>query len=141
MLDPSGNKNVKKKLEVCKEKVNANLQKDFNVDGMSKEFLKDIVGPTSSSLNEALGKVGNPRKALFEIRDAIRELLDKLDNKLDSFQSDMEQRHEGGEGLRGDEETDEALSGIKLYKGETLLELTERWRYLFQKLYDENLIS
>lgn len=137
MLDPSGNKNVKKKLEVCKEKVNANLQKDFNVDGMSKEFLKDIVGPTSSSLNEALGKVGNPRKALFEIRDAIRELLDKLDNKLDSFQSDMEQRHEGGEGLRGDEETDEALSGIKLYKGETLLELTERWRYLFQKLYDE----
>ena len=29
------------------------------------------------------------------------------------------------------------MSGIKLYKGETLLELTERWKLLHNKLYDE----
>lgn len=44
---------------------------------------------------------------------------------------------EGGAGLRGKEGHDEALSGIKLYKGETLLELTERWKLLQNKLYDE----
>lgn len=51
--------------------------------------------------------------------------------------SDVENRIEGGEGLKGDE-VDEALSGIKLYKGETLLELTERWRLLYKKLYDDD---
>ena len=43
---------------------------------------------------------------------------------------------EGGAGLKG-KEHDETLSGIKLYKGETLLELTERWKLLQKKLYDE----
>ena len=51
--------------------------------------------------------------------------------------SDMENKLEGGEGLRGDEDIDEALSGIKLYKGETLRELTERWRLLYNKMYDK----
>ncbi|GMI45545.1 hypothetical protein TrCOL_g10422, partial [Triparma columacea] len=32
---------------------------------------------------------------------------------------------------------EEGLSGIKLYKGETLLELTERWRLLYKKLLDD----
>jgi len=27
-------------------------------------------------------------------------------------------------------------SGVKLYKGETLLELTERWRFIHKRLYD-----
>jgi len=27
-------------------------------------------------------------------------------------------------------------SGVKLYKGETLLELTERWRFIYDRLYD-----
>ena len=27
-------------------------------------------------------------------------------------------------------------SGVKLYKGETLLELTERWRFIYKRLYD-----
>jgi inositol hexakisphosphate/diphosphoinositol-pentakisphosphate kinase len=44
---------------------------------------------------------------------------------------------EGGEGLKAKDETDQALSGVKLYKGETLLELTERWRFLYTRLYDE----
>jgi inositol hexakisphosphate/diphosphoinositol-pentakisphosphate kinase len=43
---------------------------------------------------------------------------------------------EEGEGLKG-KDTDEALSGIKLYKGETLLELTERWKLLQNKMYNE----
>jgi hypothetical protein len=28
------------------------------------------------------------------------------------------------------------VSGVKLYKGETLLELTERWRFIYKRLYD-----
>jgi hypothetical protein len=28
------------------------------------------------------------------------------------------------------------FSGVKLYKGETLLELTERWRFIYKRLYD-----
>ena len=31
-----------------------------------------------------------------------------------------------------------APSGVKLYKGETLLELTERWRFLYKNLYDHD---
>jgi len=50
-----------------------------------------------------------------------------------------EKRIEGGEGLAVDQEDDEvALSGVKLYKGETLLELTERWRFLHKNLYDSD---
>ena len=29
------------------------------------------------------------------------------------------------------------MSGVKLYKGETLLELTERWRFIYNRLYDD----
>ena len=57
---------------------------------------------------------------------------------LDMLASDMEIRHVGGEGLKGEGNEEEALCGIKLYKGETLLELTERWRILHKKLYDED---
>ena len=35
--------------------------------------------------------------------------------------SDMEIRHVGGEGLKGEGNEEEALCGFKLYKGETLL--------------------
>jgi inositol-hexakisphosphate/diphosphoinositol-pentakisphosphate 1-kinase len=49
-----------------------------------------------------------------------------------------EERIEGGEGLMGEDEDDVALSGVKLYKGETLLELTERWRFLYKNLYDSD---
>ena len=28
------------------------------------------------------------------------------------------------------------LSGVKLYKGETLVELTERWKFIYDRLYD-----
>ena len=43
---------------------------------------------------------------------------------------------EGGEGLKG-KDTDEIISGIKFYKGGTLLELTERWKLLQNKMYNE----
>ena len=56
---------------------------------------------------------------------------------LGDMGSGDEKRIEGGEGLKGDNEDDVALSGVKLYKGETLLELTERWRFIYDRLYDE----
>ena len=85
---------------------------------------------------------------------------------LGELASGDEEVIEGGAGLKGKEDIDEALSGIKLYKarirvlllfysfyhrdlrgsnkffcyeqqGETLLELTERWKLLQNKLYDE----
>jgi len=138
MLDPSGNKAVKKELDACKLKVNSKLQEDFDYDKTTKKEHETCVGPVElSSLHNALKAVGNPRKTLFQIRKVIGDLLEQLDDMLGLMASDNENKLEGGEGLRG-EGGDEALSGIKLYKGETLLELTERWRLLHKKLYDED---
>ena len=138
MLDPSGNKEVKKELEACKVEINEALQQDFYVASATRNMVENCVGPTKlTSLHKALKKVGNPRKTLFAIRDAIGELLEQLDEMLGGLTSDMENQNEDGEGLLSEEDQDEALSGIKLYKGETLLELTERWRLLYTKLYDD----
>ena len=139
MLDPSGNKMVKRELETCKDKINENLQKDFEFEKTSENEHTCIVGPPSLiSLHRALKKVGNPRCALFDIHKTISDLLEQLDDMLDQMGSGDERRNEGGEGLLcEDGRNEEALSGIKLYKGETLLELTERWRLLHRRLYDE----
>jgi inositol hexakisphosphate/diphosphoinositol-pentakisphosphate kinase len=86
------------------------------------------------SLHEGLKKAGNPRKTLFKIHKTIGELIVQLEEMLGVMTSGDESR---GEGLKGEDEQEMALSGVKLYKGETLLELTERWRYLYGRLYDE----
>ncbi len=78
----------------------------------------------------------NPRKTLIAIHSTIGQLVEQLDEMLGELLSGDEEVIEGGEGLKG-KDTDEALSGIKLYKGETLLELTERWKLLQNKLYNE----
>ena len=64
------------------------------------------------------------------------ELTAQLDEMLGELCSGDEKRIEDGEGLKGDPDVDFALSGVKLYKGETLLELTERWRFIYDRLYD-----
>ena len=64
------------------------------------------------------------------------ELVSQLDDMLGDMGSGDETRIEGGEGLKGQGDEDFALSGVKLYKGETLHELTERWRFIHDKLYD-----
>lgn len=64
------------------------------------------------------------------------ELLAQLEEMLENMGSGDERCIEGGEGVRGSHEDDIALSGVKLYKGETLLELTERWRFIYDRLYD-----
>lgn len=138
MLDPSGNKEVRKELDECKEKININLQKDIDFDKTTVQEHEALVGPASlTSLHNALRKVGNPRKILFKIHRVIGELISQLEDMLGVMGSGDESRIEGGEGLRGNDEADTALSGVKLYKGETLLELTERWRLLYNKMYDE----
>jgi len=137
MLDPSGNTEVKKELEVCKLKVNHDLQQSFDVEACDPEHVLNVVGsPMLTSVHKALKLVGNPRKTLFAIRETIGELLNQLDEML-SLNGLDENTNEGGEGLKSNGEEDEALCGIKLYKGETLLELTERWRLLHLKMYDE----
>ena len=138
MLDPSGNKQVKKDLEACKKMININMQRDLDYDKMTKEDRESLVGPARlSSLHRALKEIGNPRKTLIAIHSTIGELVEQLDDMLGGLASGDEEVIEGGAGLRGEEGDDEALSGIKLYKGETLLELTERWKLLQNKLYDE----
>jgi inositol-hexakisphosphate/diphosphoinositol-pentakisphosphate 1-kinase len=62
-------------------------------------------------------------------------LISQLEDMLGSMGSGDELRMEG-EGLKGDNDEDFALSGVKLYKGETLLELTERWRFIYDRFYD-----
>ena len=139
MLDPSGNKEVRKELDQCKDRINVNLQKDFNYEKTTVKEHEELVGPVFlTSLHEALKKVGNPRKTLFLIRETIGELIIQLEEMLGVMTSGDESRIEGGEGLKGEDEHEMALSGVKLYKGETLLELTERWRYLYSRLYDED---
>lgn len=137
MLDPSGNKEVKMELDECKEKITANLQKDVEVDKARLEERELLVGPHElTSLHKALKAVGNPRKTLMKIHQIMGELIDQLEEMLGMMGSGDEKRIEGGEGLKGEDEDDVALSGVKLYKGETLLELTERWRFLYKNLYD-----
>jgi hypothetical protein len=70
----------------------------------------------------------------MQIYDTMGKLIRQLDEMLVSIASGDEKRIEGGEGLKGDEVDDLALSGVKLYKGETLLELTERWRFIYDRL-------
>ena len=161
MLDPSGNKEVKKELDECKEKITANLQRDVDVRTAKEDELYQLVGPRElSSLRSALYEIGkkllvqirlcvracnlnvtflsagNPRKVLVEIHESMGELLAQLEAMLEEMGSGDEKRIEGGEGLQGPENDDVALSGVKLYKGETLLELTERWRFIYERLYD-----
>ena len=137
MLDPSGNKEVKMELDECKDKVNANLQRDVEFSETSTAEHAQLVGPEEiSSLHDALKAVGNPRQCLFKIHNTIGELLSQLEEMLGLISSGDENQLDG-EGLQGDDEN-LALSGVKLYKGETLLELTERWRFIHSRLYDED---
>ena len=58
-LDPSGNKEVKKDLDKCKEMINLNMQKDVEYDKMSREERESLVGPERlSSLHLALKEIG-----------------------------------------------------------------------------------
>jgi inositol-hexakisphosphate/diphosphoinositol-pentakisphosphate 1-kinase len=137
MLDPSGNKEVKMELDECKEKITANLQRDIEIEQASEDDLCQLVGPKElSSLRSAIQEVGNPRKTLVKIHQIMGKLINQLEEMLGEMGSGDERRIEGGEGLRGQDEFDVALSGVKLYKGETLLELTERWRFIYDRLYD-----
>jgi inositol hexakisphosphate/diphosphoinositol-pentakisphosphate kinase len=136
MLDPSGNQEVAAELDECKEKINVQLQRDIDFSITTTDEHEQLVGPAElTSLHKALRKVGNPRKTLFKLRDTIGELTSQLEDMLGLLSSGDEKLLEG-EGLEGDEE-DQALSGVKLYKGETLLELAERWRFLYSRMYDE----
>jgi inositol-hexakisphosphate/diphosphoinositol-pentakisphosphate 1-kinase len=136
-LDPSGNKEVKLELDVCKEKITANLQRDIDINSASEEDLEQLAGPKEiKSIRNALSALGNPRKALAMIHQIMGELIAQLDEMLGAMGSGDETRIEGGEGLKGEADEDLALSGVKLYKGETLLELTERWRFIYDRLYD-----
>lgn len=154
---------MEKDLDKCKEAINSNMQKDVDYDKMTKEEREMLVGPERlASLHRALKEVGvsffiiflftttstmvliitislsqNPRKTLIAIHSRIGQLVEQLDEMLGELLSGDEEVIEGGEGLKGKEGHDEALSGIKLYKGETLLELTERWKLLHTRLYDE----
>lgn len=154
-------------LDRCKEMINLNMQRDVDYDKMTDEERESLVGPVRlASLHRALKEIGvsyfqmmspdsfylhmlpisliilfsfylqNPRKTLIAIHSIIGQLVEQLDEMLGELLSGDEERIEGGEGLKG-KEGHEALSGIKLYKGETLLELTERWKLLHNKLYDE----
>ena len=137
MLDPSGNKDVKKELDECKEKITANLQRDIDVRTAMEEDVSQLVGPPQlTSLRTALYEIGNPRKILKQIHEIMGELIAQLEEMLEDMGSGDEKRIEGGEGLQGPVNDDVALSGVKLYKGETLLELTERWRFIYERLYD-----
>ena len=137
MLDPSGDKEAKLELDECKEKITQNLQRDIDYRETSEADREQMVGPPQfSSMRDALAEVGNPRKTLMEIYKTMGSLIEDLEDMLGMIGSGDEMRMEEGEGLKGEHEGDIALSGVKLYKGETLLELTERWKFIYKRLYD-----
>ena len=69
MLDPSGNKDVKKELDECKEKITANLQRDIDVRTASEEELSQLIGPRQlSSLRSALYEIGKTPIVRFELQ-------------------------------------------------------------------------
>lgn len=91
-LDPSGNKEVKKDLDRCKEQINVNMQKDVEYSEMTREEREQLVGPERlTSLHRALKEIGNPRRTLKAIHGTIGNLVEQLDEML-------------GELLSGDEE-------------------------------------
>lgn len=137
MLDPSGDKEVKKELEVCKGKITANLQRDIDIQSASEEDLEQLAGPRElGSLRAALSSIGNPRQALKQIHRLMGELIEQLEEMLGALGSGDDSGIDGGESLRAGAEKDSVLSGVALYKGESLLELTERWRFNYNRLYD-----
>jgi inositol-hexakisphosphate/diphosphoinositol-pentakisphosphate 1-kinase len=135
MLDPSGNKEVKAELDECKAKITENLQRDIDVATAGESEIEQLVGPPElTSLRDAIFALGNPRKMLFQIHATMGELLKQLEEMIEEFGSGDERTE--SEGRQGGTDSDIALSGVKLYKGETLLELTERWRFIYDRMYD-----
>ena len=158
MLDPSGDKEVKAQLDQYKKRISENLQQDINYREMSDEQRERMVGPHELiSLHDALATIQNPRMHLMEIHKTIGQLIYQLEEMHGQIESGAEQE-KNGEG--GDE--DQVLSGVRFYQvrwvpkqsrlskaernlhnvnfgslqGETLVELIERWRFIYERLYD-----
>jgi inositol hexakisphosphate/diphosphoinositol-pentakisphosphate kinase len=122
MLDPSGDKDAKLELDECKEKITTNLQEDIDWREMTEEDRIRMVGPPQlTAMRDALAEVGNPRKTLMMIYTTMGSLIEQLEEMLGLMGSGDEKQIEGGEGLKGSNDEDVALSGVKLYKGETLV--------------------
>jgi len=123
------------------------MQVDVDFVGDPKDSIKALenagieINGSAKSLHSALKKVRNPKQRLYEIHGIIKDLLEQIDNMLEEQAKNVaeaEEVHEGGEGLKGCKiDNNDALSGIKFYKGESLVELVERWRFLYKKLYSE----
>ena len=139
MLDPSGDKDVKLELDECKEKISQHLQEDIDWRDMTEEDRIRLVGPPMvTSLRDALAKIGNPRKTLQTIYETMATLIEELEEMLSNMESgDGMTTEETDNENRESEDADAQLSGVKLYKGETLLELTERWRFIYKRMYDD----
>ena len=139
MLDPSGDKDVKLELDECKEKISMNLQEDIDWRDMTEADRTRLVGPPNiASMRDALERIGNPRKTLRNIYETMGTLIKELEDMLNGSKcgADEKASDEGEIPHRESEDADAQLSGVKLYKGETLLELTERWRFIYERLYD-----
>ena len=139
MLDPSGDKDVKLELDECKEKTSMNLQEDVDWREMTEEDKVRLVGPPNiTSMRSALARIRNPRKTLQSIYETMGTLIKELEDMLNGSKCGVEEKtpDDGEIPHRESEDADAQLSGVKLYKGETLLELTERWRFIYERLYD-----
>lgn len=139
MLDPSGDKDVKLELDECKEKISMNLQEDIDWRDMTEEDRVRLVGPPNiTSMREALARVRNPRKTLQSIYETMGTLIKELEDMLHGSKCGADEKipEDGEIPHRESEDADAQLSGVTLYKGETLLELTERWRFIYERLYD-----
>ena len=55
-------------------------------------------------------------------------------NKLDEMLAASVDEPNPNASEKGEKDEERFLSGIQLYKGETLLELTERWRFIYERL-------
>ena len=133
MLDHTGHTAVEADLKKCKDRISILMTQDINYADMTKEMRESLVGPECLvSLHRSLKKIGNPRKALAAIYSTIGNLCLELEVMFGGIEEDVV---EGGH-RHSFHQHQEVLSGIKLYKGESLQELYDRWTFVQDKFYD-----
>uniref|UniRef100_A0A7S1UJP9 Inositol hexakisphosphate and diphosphoinositol-pentakisphosphate kinase n=1 Tax=Phaeomonas parva TaxID=124430 RepID=A0A7S1UJP9_9STRA len=113
MLDPSGNKSIKKLMDDCKEFIDRCMQADID---LTPALIAAMVPSGQKSIVRALERIGNPRRALERIYALIASIVLQLEDKVSTMEG-----------------PDSPLLNGK----ETPRMMLERWRKLHKDFFDE----
>ncbi|CAM9730098.1 unnamed protein product [Pylaiella littoralis] len=163
MLDPSGNKDITKDMDLSKDFLQRVMAKDVT---FSPELIKSVVPTGQASVRRALRSVGNPVAKLTHLRELVMVLVKQLSRRSATFPLGTTDRvsaadRELDRGIEADEfatsrvERAEAREKEKRLqkqqsetslptsrdsrlpsRGETPLLMLDRWRKLHDELHD-----